>query len=584
MKIFSKDKYSMDEALLIESEHRIAYLKLFRSTIFVQALFPLVLAYVFYPLIDKGWLLTWLFAILLVTFARAYLTYGWFCRDDSPCRVKLFEQLSLFLSFLAGCLWGSTVFVMDFQNYPEASVFLNIIVFGLTAGSVGIGSYWVEYFLVYNFAVFSIYVLAYLVGIPEPYYLLSLSISLFVAFMTQIVVVFHRGNAQNILLSKRNEKLARNLDRQKQEAESVADSRNRFLAAASHDLRQPVQALNFFLSVLRSELHTEKGQSVYDKVQKCTDGINELLNSILDLSRLDAEVVAFKKEPCCIGDILQDLNQQLRAQAEAKGLQLEIPESNQYVVSDAVFLRRILSNLMVNAITYTASGKVTVSLISEFGGLSVEIRDTGPGLNEEEQERVFEEFYQLHNPERDKRKGLGLGLSIVKRLCLLLDIPIRLNSQKGEGSCFTLLLTECSEPVKHDISANKPVINNLAEGKRILIIDDEPEVLDSLYELLTHWQCNVLTASSAEDACEQIGLHEGKLDLIIADYRLKDNKTGVEAIIAVKNHSGDQQLNAVIISGDTEPKRIKEVMESGYHFLHKPVKPAHLRMVLQQLL
>lgn len=584
MKIFSKDSYTLEETLLIESEHRIAYLKLFKSTIIVQALFPIVLAYVFYPLINKVWLFTWLSAILLVTFARNYLTFSWYKEDFQPSRVKLFEQLSLLLSFLAGCLWGSTVFVMDFQHYPEASVFLNIIVFGLTAGSVGIGSYWIEYFLVYNFAVFSIYVLAYLVGVPEPYYLLAISISLFLAFMTQIAVVFHRGNAQNILLSKRNEKLAKNLARQKQEAESVADSRNRFLAAASHDLRQPVQALNFFLSVLRAELQTEKGQSVYEKVQKCTDGINELLNSILDLSKLDAEVVSFNKEPCAIGGILQDLKQQLRAQAETKGLLLEIPDSNRYVLSDVVFLRRILGNLIINAITYTESGSVKVALVPNAKGISIEVRDTGPGLNEEEQEKIFEEFYQIHNPERDKRKGLGLGLSIVKRLCLLMGIPIELVSIKGEGSCFKLKLMECSAPQKEQAPVSKPVPHTLTEGKRILVIDDEPEVRDSLYELLSHWQCEVQTASSAEDACQQLVSGDSELDLVIADYRLRDNKTGVDAIAAVKEQLGNEQLAAIIISGDTEPGRIKEVMMSGYNFLHKPVKPAHLRMALQQLL
>ncbi|XQW84506.1 hybrid sensor histidine kinase/response regulator [Thalassotalea piscium] len=582
MKIFTNEIYSDDELLLIESEHRKAYLKLFKSTLFVQALFPLILCYVFYSLISNQLLFGWLSAILLITLIRGYVTFGWYKPEFSTDNVQRFETISLFLSLLAGCLWGVTVLIMDFNQYPEASVFLNIIVFGLTAGSVGIGSYWLGYFLVYNISVISIYILVYMAGLPQPYYLLAISLSLFLMFMVQIALVFHRGNAQNIWLIKRNEKLAENLELKKEEAENFASSRTRFLASASHDLRQPLQALNFFLSALDVELTSEKSRSLFLKLEKCAEGMNELLNAILDLSKLDAQIVTLNQEACCMNSLLDKLKQQFQMQADRKGIQLLFQPCSQYVYSDNILLQRILSNLISNAVNYTQTGKVEI-LISHNDTLLIEVRDTGPGLTAKEQEQIFEEFYQLNNPERDKKKGLGLGLSIVERLCQLMHIPINLTSEKGKGSCFSLNLPTCGAPVKQkELVQLAP--QTLIKNKKILIIDDEISIRESLTELLLQWQCQVMSAESADEACEMLEQNHYVPELIIADYRLRENKTGVDAINRVKGLLKKEEIPAIIISGDTEPARLREVTSSGYEFLHKPVKPAHLRMLMQQKL
>ncbi len=583
MKIFTNAKYSSDELALIETEHRKSYLRLFKSTLIVQALFPLFLSYVFYSLISDVLLFGWLLSILLLTALRGYLTFFWYKTDYSKQKTQLFEYLSLLLSCIAGCLWGMTVFIMDFNQYPEASVFLNIIVFGLTAGSVGIGSYWFEYFLIYNLSVFSIYIIAYSIGIPEPYYLLVISLSLFFVFMTQIAIVFHRGNAQNIWLSKRNEKLAENLSEKKDQAEEFAASRTRFLASASHDLRQPLQALNFFLSALQPKISSHKGKEIFSKLENCTDGMNELLDSILDISKLDAKTLSFNKKPCNLNDILNNLTQQFRDQANQKNLTLNCQETTKYTDTDAVLLQRILSNLISNAINYTKEGGVTISITEGRENLSIHISDTGLGLEESEKIKIFEEFYQLSNPERDKKKGLGLGLSIVKGLCILMDIPLEIQSKKGEGSCFSITLPLCEKPAQVDREIN--IVNHSHFGlKKVLIVDDEISIRESLSELLSQWGCEVITAESEDNACHTIESTTFIPDLIIADYRLRDNKTGVEAVNKIKKRLNNSVLPAIIISGDTEPARLKEVANSGYELLHKPVKPAQLRMLMQRKL
>ena len=580
MKIFTKEKYTDDELLLIESEHRKAYLKLFKSTLFVQAFFPLVLCFVFYSLIANAILFAWLSCILLITLIRGYVTYGWYKTDFNLRQIRKFELVSLLLSFIAGCLWGITVLVIDFNQYPDTSVFLNIIIFGLTAGSVGIGSYWFAYFLTYNIAVFSIYSIGYLIGIDEPHYLLAISLSLFLLFMIQIALVFHRGNAQNIWLIKRNEKLAENLDIKKKEAENFAASRTRFLASASHDLRQPLQALNFFLSALYQEIHSDKGRELFFKLEKCAEGMNELLSSILDISKLDAQIVTINREACSVDSIMDNLKQQFQMQADEKGLTLLFHPCHQFVYTDSILLQRILSNLISNAINYTKCGKVEV-LTSINEDLLIEVIDTGTGLTEVEQEHIFDEFFQLNNPERDKKKGIGLGLSIVKRLCQLMNIPFAVHSEKGQGSCFGLHLPLCNASVLLE-TPSVFTLQQYIKNKKILVIDDEITIRDSLSELLIQWQCQVIAAESASEACDMITQQQFIPDLIIADYRLRENKNGVDAINKVKTLLKQDNLPAIIMSGDTEPKRLKDVTLSGYKLLHKPIKPAHLRVLIQQ--
>ena len=583
MKIFTKENYSPDELELIEIEHRLSYLRLFKSTLFVQALFPIFLSYVFYSLIPKTILISWLFAILLVTSLRGYLTFFWYKIDSDAKKTDLFEKLSLFLSLLAGCLWGATVLIMDFNQYPEQSVFLNIVVFGLTAGSVGIGSYWIGYFIIYNASVFSIYISTYIIGSPEPYYLLATSLFLFSIFMMQIALVFHRGNAENIWLIKRNEKLAENLAEKKEQAEDFASSRTRFLASASHDLRQPIQALNFFLAALEPHLNTQPSKDIFQKLEKCTDGVNELLNAILDISKLDSSTLQLNKSACDLDNILKNLTRQFKNQSDDKNLELTCQTTSLHVYSDSVLLQRILSNLISNAINYTENGHVEIRLSESTDSILIEIIDTGLGISVSEQKRIFEEFYQLGNPERDKKKGLGLGLSIVKKLCLLMDIPLSLDSQRGQGSSFGIKLPLCAKPINTSETIKTLSYQNLM-SKKILVIDDEDIIREGLSELLSRWQCDVIATDSEENACKAIQAKGVKPDLIIADYRLRDNKNGVDAINKVKALFDGIDIPTIIISGDTEPARLKQVALSGYELLHKPVKPAQLRMLMQRKL
>lgn len=581
MKIFNKEKYNEKELSLIKSENRKQYLQLFKSTIFVQTIFPLILCSVFYAFIPITILIAWFVATLFVTLLRVYVNYFWYKDDFDAHKTKLFELVSLFLSFLSGCLLGVTVLIMNFTQYPEASVFLILVVFGFSVGTVGIGSYWFEHFLTYNLTVFSIYVFVYFIGFPESYYSLAFYLMAFLGFMIHIVLTFHKNNAQNFWLIKRNEKMANALADKKNQAEEFADSRTRFLASASHDLRQPLQALNLFLSALEPEINSKKGLKLFNQVDKCAEGMDELLSAILDISKLDAETLIVKNESCSLDRIFENLKRQFQIQANEKSLEFSVQATSLYVYSDFILLQRILSNIIANAICYTIKGSVVLSFVIQKDKILIEVTDTGPGLDEVEQNKIFDEFYQLNNSERDKKRGLGLGLSIVKRLCSLMNVPIMLSSQKEEGSIFSIVLPLCDavppiEPV------NELVNESALNSKKVLVIDDEANIRDGLKELLTQWHCQVMTAESEDEACEILEKTGYVPNLIIVDYRLRNNKNGVMAINTVKNFLNNKQLAAIIISGDTEPARLKEVAESGYILLHKPVRPTQLRMVIQR--
>ncbi len=268
--------------------------------------------------------------------------------------------------------------------------------------------------------------------------------------------------------------------------------------------------------------------------------------------------------------------------AEAKGLRVVFDYTEQVLLTDPILLERILDNLIANAIRYTSSGKIRISAKKSEQEIIISVSDTGPGIPSQEQKNIFNEFHQLHNPERDRSKGLGLGLSIVKRLSKILNHRLELESYLGKGSNFRVHVPT-GDPCKLLISDNTPQrpVWDLKDTM-ILVIDDEADVRDAMHELLTSWGCRAICADSADEAVKLV-TNGTTPDLIIADYRLRNSKNGVDAIRVVT-----QALNVAIpgmlITGDTAPERLQEAASSGFKLLHKPVNAGQLRVVINRLL
>jgi PAS domain S-box-containing protein len=365
------------------------------------------------------------------------------------------------------------------------------------------------------------------------------------------------------------------------EAERANKAKSRFLAAASHDLRQPLQALNMFVAALGAHNRDGKSREILAAIEDSLQATNALLDSLLDVSRLDAGVLHANPRRVAILDLLDRMETEFTEPAREKGLTLRVVPSSAVAYTDPTLLDRMVRNLVSNAVRYTARGRILIGCRRRGRLLSIEVRDTGIGIPAEKLQAVFEEFYQIGNPERDRTRGLGLGLAIVDRIAKLLGHKVEVWSRPGRGSMFSILV-----PLA-DASARPEPRPAAAEGRLdgafLVAIDDEPMQLRAMTELFRQWGCDVLPANSAEDALGQLATASRKPDAIIADYRLRAGRTGAEAIVAVRT-AIQVPVPGVILTGDTEPARMVEAATSGFSLLYKPVDPMRLRLLLMELL
>ncbi|HEX5638025.1 MAG TPA: hybrid sensor histidine kinase/response regulator, partial [Gammaproteobacteria bacterium] len=372
--------------------------------------------------------------------------------------------------------------------------------------------------------------------------------------------------------------LVQQLQTEKNRAEDANLAKSKFLAAASHDLRQPLHALSLFTATLDEKIRLPEVRTVVDNIKQSVTALEGLFNALLDISRLDAGIVQPKIVSANIQPLFRLLDDEYAPQARSQGLAWNIHCDDIAIKTDPVLLETILRNLISNAIRYTPHGRIHLRCTAQEDHARIEIQDSGIGISPENQQEVFNEFVQLQNPERDRTKGLGLGLAIVKRLVNLLQHDLQMHSIPGTGTNFRLRLP-IAEVVASSQIADDLQKNIGGQGMRVLVIDDEAVVRRAVESLLTEWGYEVIVAESSDEALNT--LHSAP-DVIIADYRLRLNLTGIDAIRAVHARWG-KHIPALIITGDTGPEQLREASQSGYSLLHKPVQPGRLRAYLRQV-
>ena len=359
-------------------------------------------------------------------------------------------------------------------------------------------------------------------------------------------------------------------------------AKSRFLAMASHDLRQPLHALGLFVAQLRTPLKSGERTKTIERVDATRKEMNEMFNSLLDMSRLDAGILTPKITEFPIARLLQKIETTFDQATREKGLRLRVRRSDAWVRSDAMLLERILLNLVSNAVRYTLRGGIIVGCRRRGEMLRIEVWDSGPGIPEDQKQNIFGEFFQLTAPERNRYGGLGLGLAIVERLRLLLNHQIDLASTVGRGSRFAILVPMADECVTSTEPVDSPHPAAFAvEGKVILVIADAPTVQEVTGGLLGKWGYSVLTAGSDEAALIRLAERQQRPDLIISDYHLASGKTGIRAIEQI-NAAFGSSIPAILISGDTAPEPLRDAKGRGYILLHKPVDPMRLRAVMHE--
>jgi PAS domain S-box-containing protein len=353
-------------------------------------------------------------------------------------------------------------------------------------------------------------------------------------------------------------------DMQRQLAEA-SHAKSRFLAAASHDLRQPIQALNLLNSVARKYVTEQAHLGIIEKQQKSLDSMAKLLNALLDISKLEAGMVKPDISDCAVQEIFDELRVEFEGQAEMKGLELVIEPCHDVARSDPRLLAQILENFISNAIRYTYEGLVRLRCNHQKAFIRLDVLDTGLGISPDEIGSIFDEFHQA-NTSASRPEGLGLGLSIVKRTAELLDCRVEVHSKPGEGSVFSVIVPKGEITIIPEPVTQNTTDSILATGL-VLIVDDEPAVLDATSMLLKIEGFEVLTAASESEALECVSVRTP--DLLITDYHLREGKTGVEVIRSLR-----QKVSAcvpvILVSGDTSDAIVVNDLEST-SFLTKPV-------------
>jgi signal transduction histidine kinase/ActR/RegA family two-component response regulator len=381
-----------------------------------------------------------------------------------------------------------------------------------------------------------------------------------------------------------NEDLIARLRHEKIVAEEASNAKSRFLAAASHDLRQPVHALSLFVAALRPRVTDDDGARMLDHIDTSVQAMGGLFNGLLDISRLDAGVVEVNTETFAIQPLLERICRDHAAEAAAKNVALTLKSSDATVFSDPLLVERIVRNIVANAIACTQAGEVLVRCRRRGRSLFVQVWDTGPGIPKSERAHIFQEFYQVGNPERDRSRGVGLGLAIVRRLTALLGHPLRLRTRVGRGSMFSLQLPFSDAP----LSAARRQFEGFGEGMGhrpalILVVDDEAPIQLAMKNLLEGWGYRTVIAGSCDELLEKLANCPDRPDLIVCDYRLRAHENGIRVIERLRSEYNDDEIPGMLITGDTAPDRLKEAQESGLSLLHKPVNNSRLRTAINHL-
>ena len=530
-----------------------------------------------------GWLLVaWLFCLLAFALAR------WFLQLPHPiARALPAARATIAFNTLYGAVWGALPWLALDAVSPTGATLLISFVAGMLAGGTS--------FMAPMLGVFTGYGTLLLLPLAVKLILTgdlayaALGVGVLVALVVtvgQASRVAHSYRSmielrfENVELVERLRQEGDSAQRARAEAEAANLAKSKFLAAASHDLRQPVHAQGLFLEVLaRSEL-TDEQRGVLANARAAGIASGEMLNTLLDFSRIEAGVVKPQVQPFRLQPLLNKIEIELAALADAKGIVYRARETRAVVASDAALVELILRNLVSNAIRYTETGGVLVGCRTRGGMVEIEVWDTGIGIAPEHQQDVFREFHQLGNPERDRRKGLGLGLAIASGLAQALGHALTLRSRVARGSVFRLRLPLTDAPVVPEAATRSGDQVRLLD-LRVLVIDDDETVRTGMQHLLRDWGAVCDAAESIDEALLLARAHAPAL--VISDYRLREQRTGAEAISAVRAALG-HDVPALLITGDTAPERLREAEASGVALLHKPVAPADLYRAIMTVL
>ena len=483
-----------------------------------------------------------------------------------------------FTALITGAVWGALgIFLYSTSNLPTQLLLL-VVITGLVAGAVSSLGSNMAIFLAFSAPMLLPHIAALLMFRDQHLLILAVLTMAFLLSMTFVARNTNRAIHNAIRLRFENEALAEERDRQRQLAEEASADKSRFLAAASHDLRQPLHALSLFFGSLQERNQQANLIPILEPIKQSLDSLHGLFSSLMDLSKLDAGAQRPSVRDFSLRALLQQIEIEHFVTARAKGLSLRVFAPDYWVASDRVMLKRMLDNLIANAIRYTERGGVLVGCRRRGHFIAIEVWDTGIGIPHDQQSEIFREFVQLANAERNRERGLGLGLAILRRLSLLLDHPVAVVSRPGRGSKFSILAPAAELDVAPNTLGGPVPPTEGRERAQILVIDDDRQVREATTTLLSDWGHEV--RSSPDESGALAHFENGFLPhVLIVDYRLSHGQSGVQvAQRLVRRLARRPQL--LFISGDPLAQDARELAKDGAILLNKPLSPTALRAAI----
>ena len=521
--------------------------------------------------------------------ARARMSRAYWAEaaTDGPTLERWLIKLN-WLSVASGLVWGCTGWLFFAPESVAHQALLAVLLCALAAGSIPANAMLRWGMQGSAFAILALLMVRLGLENDRNHWLMVMMLTVYLVFVLKwgrdlnavLTVSLHRRH-QNLDLIEQLQQQTQAAQDAQRSAEQANLAKSKFLAAASHDLRQPMYALSLFSGVMAGETRPTRLQDLAKHIAVSVDALEMLFNALLDISKLDAGVTSVEEADFDLQNTFLRMANDFTPVAQDKGLTLTVAATAARVHTDPQLLEQVLRNLLSNAIRYTEAGQVSVSAVNRGDLWHVDVMDSGIGIAITEQDKVFDEFYQVSNPERDRSKGLGLGLAIVKRLTLLLNLPLTLHSQPGRGTRVSVSVP----PAKLSASAaeNTPIQGpDRFEDLRVLVVDDEPQVRAAMTLILTSWGCQVVGVESHAQVVAHLAATNWVPDVALVDYRLREGSTGIAVLDWLRQHVSTD-LPCAIITGDTAAEQLRNITASGFRLVHKPVSPQQLKQLLGEL-
>lgn len=521
------------------------------------------------------------FAFQCFLFVAWFLFLGGFHYKSSVFK-PFWSYASTIASVLYGLSWGIGWILFAENNQTNHAILYIVICAGVVSGGFFATAFYFPSMLAFTVSSITPITLNVIFNGSLLHPWLAGSIVIYALTFFGFALNLHFFLLDALARREREITLSRRLEEEKKQTELAHQEKNRFLAAASHDLRQPLQAIHFFQYALEKQLPTDQDWAVFRKMQESTQSLTELLDALLDISKLDAGGIDIKRQPLFLHDLLHRVYQRYFPLAANAGIDLEYMPIRVWVDSDPKVLERIIQNLVVNAIKHMGKhGRIVLGARRCAGGVRVEVHDNGVGIPTTAQTAIFTEFYQLNNPERNRNKGLGLGLSIVKRLAGLLGHEVGLVSQEGRGCVFSITLPLASVMALPVVASNPIDAVSVPMQGQVLLVEDDKTVLDALVLLFQLWGYSIVTAEIL-DAATILKEHTD-IKMIVSDYQLQEGYDGLQLIQQLRLLSG-REIPAILITGNTSPDVLKMIASSGIALSYKPINPRVLRSLAETVM